>query len=148
MVIFFIDTNILWWHFVKNSKNHLTIKDFLDKLILNTQNSFIVNEFVMIELFHLLIKKRGKEGFRIASKLINENYPFFLIKYDLLHISDLDNVLKILNEYGTVSTIGGRDSTIVYSMNTHNVKDIITNDKGFEKVDFINVHNPLNQIRE
>ena len=40
MVIFFLDTNILWWYFVKDSKNHLTIKNFLDKLILNTQNSF------------------------------------------------------------------------------------------------------------
>ena len=31
----------------------------------------------MIELFHLLIKKKGKEGFRIASLLLNENFPFF-----------------------------------------------------------------------
>ncbi|TXT53234.1 MAG: hypothetical protein BAJALOKI2v1_1110012 [Promethearchaeota archaeon] len=49
MTIFFIDTNILWWYFVKNSKYHKSVKKFLDPLILDTENSFIVNEFVMIE---------------------------------------------------------------------------------------------------
>ncbi|MHA1457890.1 MAG: type II toxin-antitoxin system VapC family toxin [Promethearchaeota archaeon] len=129
MTKFFLDTNVLWWYFVKNSKNHQSIKSYLDKLILDAQNSFIINEFVMIELFHLLIKKKGNEGFKIASLLLNERYPFMEFKYDILHIS---------------SSIGGRDSTIIYSMDRHKVKDIITNDKGFEKVELITVHNPLN----
>lgn len=98
----------------------------------------------MIELFHLLIKKKGNEGFKIATLLLNERYPFIEFKYDLLHISDLNSVLQILYEYGKNSSIGGRDSTIIYSMNRHKVKDIITNDKGFEKVELITVHNPLN----
>lgn len=144
MTIYFLDTNILWWYFVKNSNNHQPIKHYLDNLILNAQNSFIINEFVMIELFHLLIKKIGKEGFRIASLLLNENYPFFKLKYDLLQISDLDNVLRILHKYGNISSIGGRDSTIIYSMTRHKVRNIITNDKGFEKVKSITIHNPLN----
>jgi predicted nucleic acid-binding protein len=144
MTKFFLDTNILWWYFVKNSKNHQPIKSYLDKLILDAQNSFIINEFVMIELFHLLIKKKGNEGFKIAALLLNERYPFIEFKYDLLHISDLNSVLQILYEYGKNSSIGGRDSTIIYSMNRHKVKDIITNDKGFEKVELITVHNPLN----
>ena len=146
MTIYFLDTNTLWWYFVKNSNNHQLIKNYLDNLILDAQNSFIINEFIMIELFHLLIKKKGKEGFRIASLLLNESYPFFKFKYDLLQISDLDSVLRILHEYGNISSIGGRDSTIIYSMTRHKVKDIITNDKGFEKVKSIIVHNPLNQL--
>ena len=48
MTIYFLDTNVLWWYLVKNSKNHPAIKKFLDKLILDTQNSFMVNDFVMI----------------------------------------------------------------------------------------------------
>jgi len=144
MTKFFLDTNILWWYFVKNSKNHQKIKGFLDKLILDPQNSFIINEFVMIELFHLLIKKKGNAGFKLASLLLNERYPFIEFKYDLLHISDLNSVLQILYKYGMSSSIGGRDSTIIYSMNHHKVKNIITNDKGFEHVELITVHNPLN----
>ncbi len=147
MTDFFLDTNMLWWYFVKNSKFHESIKTFLDKLILDTQNSFIVNEFVMIELFHLLIKKKGREGFKKASQLLNDNYPFFIIKYDLLQISDLDNMLRILTKYGNISTIGGRDSTIIHSMNSHRVKNIVTNDKGFENVEYIEVHNPLKQLK-
>jgi len=146
MTVYFLDTNILWWYFVKNSNNHKSIKNFLDNLIIDAQNSFIINEFVMIELFHLLIKKKGKEGFRIASLLLNEKYPFFKFKYDLLQISDLDSILRILHKYGNISSIGGRDSTIIYSMTRHKVRDIITNDKGFEKVSSITVHNPLSQL--
>ena len=143
MTKFFLDTNILWWYFVNNSKNHQQIKSYLDKLILDAQNSFMINEFVLIELFHLLIKKKGDEGYKLASLLLNERYPFIEFKYDLLHVSDLNNILKILSKYGTTTSIGGRDSTIIYSMNHHEVKDIITNDRGFENVEFIHVHNPL-----
>lgn len=145
MTVFFLDTNMLWWYFVKNSKFHQSVKICLDKLILDTQNSFVVNEFVIIELFHLLITKKGKEGFEIASQLLNEDYPFFEIKYDILQISDLDSILTILIKYGNISTIGGRDSTIIHSMDSHNVRNIITNDKGFENVEFIEVYNPLSQ---
>ena len=110
---------------------------------MDDQNSFIMNEFVVIELFHLLIKKKGEDGFKIASLLLNERYPFLEVKYDVLHISDLNAVLKNLYKYGIRSSIGGRDSTIIYTMNRHKVKNIITNDKGFEKVESLLVHNPL-----
>ena len=143
MTRFFLDTNILWWYFVKNSKYHQSIKLYLDKLIMDDQNSFIINEFVVIELFHLLIKKKGEDGFKIASLLLNERYPFLEVKYDVLHISDLNAVLKNLYKYGIRSSIGGRDSTIIYTMNRHKVKNIITNDKGFEKVESLLVHNPV-----
>ena len=83
----------------------------------------------------------------LASLLLNERYPFIKYKYDLLHVSDLNSVLKILSKYGTTTSIGGRDSTIIYSMNHHEVKDIITNDRGFENVEFIHVHNPLKWIK-
>ena len=144
MRTFFLDTNILWWYFVKNSKNHPSIKSYLDKLILDDQNFFIINEFVVLELFHLLVKKKGEEGFQIASSLLNERYPFLKINYDLLHISDLNGVLQILYQYGKDTSIGGRDSTIIYTMNRHKIKDIITNDKAFEKIRSLKVHNPLN----
>jgi len=143
MTTYFLDTNILWWYFVKNSKYHQSIKDYLDNLILNDQNSFILNEFVMIELFHLLIKKKGNEGFQIATLLLNEKYPFFEFKYDLLQLTDLNNILQILKKYGNISSIGGRDSTIIYTMNRYNITHIITNDKGFNKVDSLKIHNPL-----
>ena len=143
MTTFFLDTNILWWYFVKNSKNHQQIKTYLDKLILDAQNSFIINEIVLIELFHLLIKKKGNEGYKLASLLVNERYPFIKFKYDLLHVSDLNSILQILFKYGPTTSIGGRDSTIIYSMNRHKVKALITNDRGFENVEFITVHNPL-----
>ena len=52
------------------------------------------------------------------------------------------NIIKILDTYGHDSSIGGRDSTIIYTMRRHNIKKIITADKGFLKVSEIDVINP------
>ena len=115
----------------------------MDALILDTKNTFMMNEFVIIELFHLLIKKKGKEGYEIGSELINGKYPFFEIKYDLLQVSDLEGGLKIFGDYGYTTTIGGRDSTILYTMKCHSITEIITNDQGFQTVKYIHCHDPL-----
>ena len=81
MTDYFLDTNILWWYVVKTSKNHHIVKPFLDDLILDPANSFSINEFVMIELIHHLVKKKGVEGYTIAHKFLHETYPFFKIHY-------------------------------------------------------------------
>ncbi|MHA1679623.1 MAG: type II toxin-antitoxin system VapC family toxin [Promethearchaeota archaeon] len=138
-----MDTNVLWWYMVKTSKNHKSIKKFLDPLILDTKNSFIVNEFVMIELIHLLIKKKGKDGYKIATFLLGGSHPFFEVKYDILQIYDLKEVLDILEKYGTTTSIGGRDASIIHSMKRYKVVDIISNDKGFSSIPNINLHDPI-----
>ncbi|MEX2680272.1 MAG: type II toxin-antitoxin system VapC family toxin [Candidatus Sigynarchaeota archaeon] len=140
---FFIDTNILWWYMVENSKHHKKVKAFLDPIIINDENSLIVNEFVMIELFHLLVKQKGKQGCTIAEYLLNEDHPFFQVKFDILQESDLNEILTILTKYRTTTTIGGRDSSILHSMTRHKITSIITNDKGFENVAGINVLDPI-----
>ncbi len=140
---FFIDTNILWWYIVKSSKHHREVKAFLDPIIMGVGNSLIVNEFVMIELFHLLVKKQGKQGHSIADYLLNGDHPFFEIKFDIIQDSDISDVLAILSKYGTTTTIGGRDSSIIHSMNLHKITNIITNDKGFENVPGIKILDPI-----
>ncbi|MHA1620158.1 MAG: type II toxin-antitoxin system VapC family toxin [Promethearchaeota archaeon] len=148
MTNYFLDTNILWWYVVKTSKNHRIVKPFLDDLILNPFNSFTINEFVMIELIHHLVKKKGTEGYRIARKLLHETYPFFKIHYDISHNSDLSRILDLVKQYGMTTTIGGRDASIIHSMAFHGIQEIITCDAGFEEVADITVINPLKMVSE
>ena len=143
MTEFFLDTNILWWYFVANSKNHTQIKMYLDNLIKMPENSFIVNEIVILEIFHLLIKKVGVKGYNLAQKLIEGKFMFFRIEFDILNVRDLKQILNYLNSYGLKTSIGGRDSSIIYSMKLHSIPNIISNDKAFHQVKNIKFLNPL-----
>jgi predicted nucleic acid-binding protein len=130
---------------VESSKLHLKVKAFLDPIIMGKDNVLIVNEFVMIELFHLLVKHKGKPGGKIADYLLNGDHPFFEIKFDIIQESDLADVLAMLTKYGMTTTIGGRYSSIIHSMMRHKIKTIITNDKAFENVTGITVLDPIKQ---
>ena len=133
---------MLWWYLVENSKNNKKVKKYLDQLLLDLNNIFYVNEFVIIELMHLLIKK-SKEGYEIAKELLSDQYPFLKIIYDFSGRSSLKKILETLNTYGYSSTIGGRDSSIIVTMQTHQIVDIISNDNGFKSVKNISIHNPI-----
>jgi predicted nucleic acid-binding protein len=139
----FLDTNILWWYFVANSKNHSQIKKYIDDLIKIPENTFVVNEFVIIEIFHLLIKKVGEKGYNLAQKLIEGKYIFFKIEFDILRVKDLKQILSYLRSYGFKTSIGGRDSSIIYSMELHSISNIVSTDKAFHQVENIEFHNPL-----
>lgn len=115
----------------------------MDKLILDLENTFHINEFVTIEFLHLIIKK-SKEGYKLAKELQANNYPFLKIHFDFNNFSSLESLLEVLHKYGNKTTIGGRDSSIIVSMKEHKVKDIISNDKGFQNIEGVKVHNPIN----
>jgi len=143
MPSFFIDTNILWWYLVESSKHHQEVKVFLDPIIENEDNSLIVNEFVMIELFHLLVKRAGKKGYQIARNLLDEVYPFFEVNFDAMQKSDLSDILEILSKHGMTTPIGGRDASIIHSMRRHKIEKIITHDEDFDNLPGITVLNPI-----
>lgn len=139
MTDYFIDTNILWWYQVSTSRYHSTVKKFLDPLILEPTNNFIVNEFVMTELMHLLISYKGKEGYKIAKLLLDGS----LIRIDC-DINSRENLLDILEKLDRYAyTLGGREAGILHSMEKHRITDIITDDDGFTKVPGIVTYNPV-----
>ncbi len=139
---YFIDTNMLWWYFTKNSKNHKTVKKYLDPLIMDLDNRFYVNEFVIIELLHLLIKK-SKGGYKLGKELLSNKYPFLHILFNFSNLTSIISLLEVLNIYGHDTTLGGRDSSIIVSMQTHQINDIITNDGGFKSVANLRILNPI-----
>ena len=144
MVKYFIDTNMMWWYLIDTSKNHLIVKPYINQLIQKHGTILIANEYVAIELIHLLIKKKGKEGYRIAKLLLDGKFSsIFEIKFNILKILDLQKILDYLTKYGYKTSIGGRDSSILHLMETLDIKYIITNDKDFTKVSSIEVLNPL-----
>lgn len=96
----------------------------------------------MIELFHLLVKQKGKEGIELARYLLHR-FTCFTVTFDILHVADLDAILSCSCENGITTSIGGRDSSILHAMSRHGTRDIITHDKAFSTVEGIVVHDPV-----
>ena len=142
MVTYFLDTNILWWYYVSNSKYHTTVKKFLDPIIMESDSNFIVNEFVMIELMHMLIKRRGKNGYKMINQILEE-LTIIELKFDIVSKEHLLGILDKLNSFGHTTSIGGRDASILFSIDKYKGTELISNDNAFTKINGLVTHNPI-----
>ena len=67
------------------------------------------------------------------------NYPFHFFELD---IRTVHHAIQVLDEYSSCG-IGGRDATIIASMELSGIHKLMTNDKAFMNVKSIEVVNPL-----
>jgi predicted nucleic acid-binding protein len=138
---YFIDSYILWWYHVESSRYHKKVKKFLDKLILDMSNNFVINESVMIEFMQLLIRHQGVEGYAVAQQFLEEQ-SVIKLEFDMQSSDHMLGILDKLNIYES-SSIGGRSASILHSMEKHRISNIITVDDNFTKVPGVEIHNPV-----
>ena len=133
----FIDSNIWCYYFDESSKEHKTISAYMDSILIKKE--IVMNNLVVMELSHYLIKNigpvKGKEKIR---KFLE--FPFIIedFDYELLLES-----IEILSRYSHTG-IGGRDATILATMKKLGIKQLLTHDRTFTKIDFIEVVDPIN----
>ncbi|MCY3413708.1 MAG: type II toxin-antitoxin system VapC family toxin [Candidatus Heimdallarchaeota archaeon] len=137
-----MDTNILWWYFNENSRHYQKVRAFLDDLFLDQNNIFFVNSYVFIEFFHHIVKK-VINGYSICARILSDEYSFINIISNDREKETLSSILEILNKYGHFTTIGGRDSSIIVSMEKNRIKYIISNDTAFDNVEGLKRVNPI-----
>ncbi|MBI2675843.1 MAG: type II toxin-antitoxin system VapC family toxin [Candidatus Aenigmarchaeota archaeon] len=131
----FIDSNIWCYYFDSSSKEHASISSYIDGIL--GRKEIAMNTLVLMEVSHYLIKNlgsiKGKE--KVEAML---GFPFAVrnFDYDLL----LESV-EMLSSY-THTGIGGRDATILATMKMLNIRQLVTHDKSFRKIDFIEVIDP------
>src|SRR3989344_5542948 len=132
----FIDSNIWCYFFDESSKEHKSVVGFLAKILEKEQ--IIMNTLVIMEISHYLIKNLGPINGQEKIKKFLE-FPFAIedFNYELL----LDSIQALSNYSHT--GIGGRDASILATMKKLNVKKIITHDKDFKKIDFIEILDPI-----
>ena len=103
-----------------------------------TKKEIVMNNLVVMELSHYLIKNIGPiKGKEKIKKFLE--FPFVIedFDYELLLES-----IELLSRYSHTG-IGGRDATILATMKKQGIKQLLTHDKAFRKVDFIEVIDPI-----
>ena len=132
----FVDSNIWCYYFDEKAKEHVAVAEYVNKIL--GKKEIAMNTLVIMELAHYLVKNlgavKGKE--KIEEFL---GFPFVLcdLDYELVKTS-----INLLAEH-THTGIGGRDATILASMKKLGIAQIITHDKSFKKIDFLEVIDPL-----
>jgi len=132
----FIDSNIWCYYFNKSAKEHKKVAKYVDIII--RKKEIVLNTLVVMEVAHFLIKNLGSV---IGKEKIDQMLSFPFIVDDFYYRELLDSV-KLLSIY-TQTGIGGRDATILSTMKKLNIKELLTHDSSFKKINFITVVDPV-----
>lgn len=135
--VIFIDSNIWCYYFNNSALEHDIIASTVD--LVAEEEEIAINSVIIMEVAHYLYRQVPvKAGSFIDSFL---SYPFHFFELDL---KTVQHAIQVLEKYSSLG-IGGRDATIIASMEISGIRRLMTNDKAFEHVKSIDVINPLNK---
>ena len=100
------------------------------------ESGVAINTVVAMEVAHYLIKSLGPEGKRKMD--IFFSYPMEIIDFDQYLARKSVEYMAMYSQVG----IGGRDATILASMEEHGIRKLMTHDRAFKRLDFIEVVDP------
>ncbi|HOI77266.1 MAG TPA: PIN domain-containing protein [Methanofastidiosum sp.] len=151
---FFIDSNVFIYFLLKHKSYSPTIKSFFND-IEKGQIKGYVNHTVVSESYFNYIRIKICERYTITPKEFNiymKTNPDALREIDLsvvedifslpnlyfLNIENIKNIGSAIYEYSLLPN----DATHVASCIEHGLTNIVTNDKDFERVNFLKVWKP------
>ncbi len=137
MKLVFIDSNIWCYYFDQSAEEHKQVSEKIDELI-DGEKDLHINTVILMEVGHFLVKNLG--GVKGKKKL--DQMLEFSFKISELNYPATLNSLDILTEEHQTG-IGGRDSTILASMEEKDVEKLVTHDQAFKKIDEIEVVDPV-----
>lgn len=131
-----IDSNIWGYYFDRDSREHSSVVSKVEDSL--KKEKVVLNTVIVIELSHFLIKNLGAvEGKEKLFSFIA--FPFTIDELDLNTTTRAAELLAKYSHYG----IGGRDATILATAEKLSLTKIMTHDKSFKKIDWLNVVDPI-----
>lgn len=131
--LIFVDSNIWCYYFDRSAQEHEAISERLEGVL---EGGVAINTVVAMEVAHYLIKSLGSEGKRKVDIFLS--YPMEIVDFD-------QNLARKSVEYlakYSQTGIGGRDATILASMEVLGTRKLMTHDRAFKRLDFIEVVDP------
>jgi predicted nucleic acid-binding protein len=120
----FIDSNIWCYYFDKRLPEHQLVREPVRQALLSSEG-IVSNTIIIMEVAHYLVRHFAEDNARKKIELLVNLRNMKIIGFDVKAMTEsLDNLLK----YGYCYGLGGRDSTIISSMISENVKTLITHD--------------------
>jgi uncharacterized protein len=133
--LIFVDSNIWCYYFDRSAQEHNAVSEKLEQVL---DEGVAINTVVAMEVAHYLIKSLGSDEGR--SKMdVFLSYPMEIIDFNQYLARKSVDYLAKYSQTG----IGGRDATILSSMEELETKKLMTHDRAFKRLDFIEVVDPI-----
>jgi len=129
-----VDSNIWFYYFNRSATEHEAVAEKLEQIL---ENGVAINTVVAMEVAHFLIKSLGSEGKRKVDVFLS--YSMEIVDFDQYLARKSVEYLERYSQAG----IGGRDATILASMEELETRKLMTHDKAFKRLDFIEVVDPI-----
>lgn len=126
----FIDSNIWCYYFDQRLPEHQLVREPI-RQILKSSQEIVCNTIVVMEIAHYLVRHFRKEDARSKIEHFIKLGNMKIIDFDSVTMAEsIDNLLNYNYSYG----LGGRDSTILASMNSNCIKTLMTHDAVFKRL--------------
>ena len=131
-----IDSNIWAYYFDRDAPEHRLIVAKVEEAL--TREKLAINTVIIIEVAHFLVKNLGPVVGRTKLDMFH-CFPFRVIDLDYDLTSKAVGLLVKYSHEG----IGGRDATILATLETLGFNRIMTHDEAFKRVDWVAVMDPV-----
>ena len=132
--LIFIDSNIWCYYFDRSAQEHDIVSGKLEHAL---TGSVAINTVIEMEVAHYLIKNLGAQGKMKMDVFLS--FPMEVVDFDYLLAKRSIDLLAKFSQTG----IGGRDATILASMEELGIKKLMTHDRAFKRIDSIEVIDPI-----
>jgi len=129
MTLTYIDSNIWIYFFDSETPEHRAVADGMRSILLSDE--LILNTVTVVEVSHYLAKRlTGTELKRRMSALTR------LVETNIISFDDvlLRGTIDLLAQHAAQTGLGGRDATILATMEAYDVDCIVTQDGVMKKV--------------
>jgi predicted nucleic acid-binding protein len=128
--LIFIDSNIWCYYFDARLPEHQLVRGSIRKALLSNQE-IACNTVVVMEIAHYLVRHFEEED---ARRKIEHFINLRNLKILDFNTKLMTESLERLLSYGYSHGLGGRDSTILATINTLKIKSLITHDGVFKRL--------------
>jgi predicted nucleic acid-binding protein len=130
-----VDSNIWAYYFDSTLAEHPRVKSPLERAL--RRDEAAVNATIVVETLHYLVKRLGSEiGREKAGIFMNYGLPLYSLDRSTLVLTAAK-----LCQFGHLG-IGGRDASILATMDMKGIRTIMTHDQAFKRVPEIEVIDP------
>ena len=128
--LIFIDSNIWCYYFDQRLPEHQLVREPIRQILMSSQE-IICNTVVVMEIAHYLVRHFREEDARSKIEHFIKLGNMKILDFDAKTMAEsLDNLLNYNYSHG----LGGRDSTILASMNLQGIKTLMTHDNVFQRL--------------
>ncbi|MHA1928824.1 MAG: type II toxin-antitoxin system VapC family toxin [Candidatus Thorarchaeota archaeon] len=131
-----IDTNIWAYYFDASLPEHAQVVKPVETALRKGRGT--INATIVVETLHYLVKRLGPLAGREKGEIfLSYEIPLFELDIETLHLTR-----EKLCEF-THLGIGGRDASILATMEKENIPTIMTHDQAFKRIPKIKVIDPV-----